>query len=192
MASQNKPNKPAGDSSDASSGVNTEDSLRPFQDAAAKFLQAHFSAQESFMKQRAQACLDLQEGVRKVEQEAHQAVMDVTRRHIQATGQPATGQAAAGGVEAAYAARVQAQLDYEKEVRQIHADAQAKVMALVQKAQSESFGEESVKNFASQRQGAYQAYLEDLQRAWSGTKALDPRTLNAIASTILMTMNAAS
>lgn len=205
MASHNEPSKPAagGRSHAPSGGTNvppggpttpsvsdTAEALRPFQEAAAKFLQAQVSANESFFRLRAQFALDLQDEARKVEQEAHQAVMEATRKHLGNLGQPATGQSAAGSVEAQYGARTQAQLDYERAVQQIYADTQAKMMAIAQKAQGENISGDSIRRFTEQRQGAYQAYLEDLQRAWAATRTSDPQTLNAIAASILMTMNA--
>jgi len=207
MASPNEPKKPAAggrpsapsEGTNAPSGVpnassvaDMAEALRPFHEAAARFLQAQAAANEAFFRHRVQFWLDLQDEGRRVEQETHQAVMDTTRKHLGNLGQPPTGQAAMGSVEALYTVRAQAQFDYDRAVRQIYADTQAKMMSLAQKAQGENLGGESIQRFMQQRQGAYQAYLEDLQRAWAATRASDPQTLNAIASSILATMNVAN
>lgn len=184
MATQKKPKDRKDTASDESSSVKTEDVLRPFQDASVKFLQTNFSAQESAIKQRAQAYLDLQAEVRKVEQEAYDAVMEANRKHVNKMGQQATS----NSMEEMYSERAQSQFDYEREVRQVYIDAQAKLKAIAQKAFGEEGGDET-KQFANQRQDAYQSYLADLQQAWSDTKALDPQTMNAIASHILFTIN---
>lgn len=184
MTSQKKPGD-AGSEAFTSSG--TKDVLKPFQDASAKFLQATFSAQEVALKQRAQAWLDFQDEVRKGEQEAYQAVMAATRKHVNTMGQPVTG-----NMEEMHSARAKTQLEYEKEVRQIYADTQAKMTAIAQKVFGEGGGGEPTKQASNPRQDAYQAYLTDLQQAWSGIKALDPQTMNAIASSIMYTINAAN
>ena len=166
-----------------------EEALRPFQEASAKFLQASVAAHEAAIKQRAQAWLDLQDEARKIEQDTHHAVLDATRKHLEKLGQPATA-----SPEDAFAARAQSQIDYEKAVRQAHVDAQTKLTTIAQKASGESTGggggDDSLKKLTNQRQDAYQTYLADLQKAWSGVKSLDPQTVNAIASNILFTINA--
>lgn len=180
MVSQNQP----GDTAPAkSSSVDIEEGLKLFQEASAKFLQADFSAQESAIKQRAQAYLDFQAEVRKVEQEAYGAVMELTKKHINSMGHQV-----AGSLEEMYYVRAQSQLDYEKEVRQVYIDIQAKLNTIAQKA-FDGEGEGAIKQFANQRENAYQAYMADLQHAWSNTRALDPQTMNAIASNILLTIN---
>jgi hypothetical protein len=175
MASETKTGKSGADT-DTASRAGAEEALKPFQDAAVKFLKANSSAQEAFMKQRAQACLDFQDQVRKVEQEAFQAVADLTRRHLGAGGQAGSPQAGA---------------DYETQVRKVYTDAQARMMAVHQKAHADGLSGDAVKSYATQRHGAYQSFLSDLHQAWTGAKSLDPYTMNSIASSILLTMNAA-
>lgn len=51
---------------------------------------------------------------------------------------------------------------------------------------------ESTRQLFKQHQDAFQAYLADLQRAWSGTEALDPQAMSAIGATILFTIHAVS
>src|SRR5262245_52699070 len=87
MATESKTGKTGGETEAASRAGTPEETLKPFQDASVKFLKASSSAQEQFMRQRAQACLDFQDQVRKVEQETYQAVADLTRRLLSATGQ---------------------------------------------------------------------------------------------------------
>jgi hypothetical protein len=185
MTSQNRPGKQTDSDSTAASGASTEEVLRPFQAASAKFLQANYMAQEAAISQRAQAWLDVQDEVRRVDQEAYQAAMAAMRKHINTIGQSATV-----SPEEAYAVRARAQLDYEREVRQICAEAQAKVTAIAQKRFGEGGGAGSTEQFFNQRQDAHKAYLADLQQAWSTIQSLDPQIANAIASSILFTINA--
>jgi hypothetical protein len=187
IAPQDKPGKPAEPDPAAAPNASLEDALRPFQEAAAKFLQASFAAQQAVMKQRMHAWLDLQDEVRKTEHEAYQAAMAATRKHVDAMAQPP-----AGSPEEVNAARAQAQLEYEKEIRQLHADTQAKLTALAQRASGEGGAGAPAGQPFTQQQDAYQAYLADLQQAWASTKALDPQAMNAIAANILFTINAAS
>lgn len=175
----------AGTPSDSSSTANVEDVLRPFQEASSRFLQANLAAQESVVRQHAQAWLDYQDRVRQVEQEAYRAVTEATRGYLNQLGQQASG-----GIEQMYAARAQAQLEYENEIRRIYTDAQAKLTDVARRAGDESGGGDAARQLASQQQDAYRAYLSDLQQAWADTKTLDPQTMNAVASHILSTMSA--
>jgi hypothetical protein len=175
--------EPADSGSDESASVNTEEVLKPFHDASVKFLEANFSAQESAMKHCVQAYLDFQNEVRKLEQQAYDAVMEATKKHVDRMGQRP-----AAGMEEMYSARVLSQMEYENEVRRVYMEGQAKLTEIAQKASRENGGE-ATKQFANQRQDAYQTYWADLQRAWSSTKALDPQTMKAIASDILCTLN---
>lgn len=180
MAAQKKPVDRAPDNSAA---VNVEEILKPFQDASAKFLQAKIASHEAAAKQRAQACIDLQNRVREVEQEVYRAVMDATKKQVEQIGQQQ-----AGSVEEIYFARARAQIDFEREVRQVYIEAHAKLAAIGQKAMAEDAGG-TVKGFTDQRQDAYQTYLTDLQQAWSTTKSLDPQTMGAIASNMMYAMH---
>lgn len=171
-------------SSEKTSTANSDEVLRPFQEASAKYLQARLAAQEVVLKQRAQACLDLQDRIREVEQEAYRALMEVSRKHVAKIGQQP-----AGNFSELYLTRAQSQLDYEKEVRQVYMDSHAKLSAIAQTAAGEHSGE-AIKSFTDQQQNAYQAYLADLQRAWSAAKSLDPQTMSVIASNIMFTMQA--
>lgn len=202
MASKNRPepesapeeSAPAGGTAptgaaptDNPSDVNAEDVLRPFQEAANRFFQAHLAAQETAVKQCAQAWLDYQDEVRRVEQEAYRGVVEATRKHLDQLGQQGEGD-----LEQLYSKRAQSQLEYENEIRRVYADAQAQLATVARKPFDQSAGGDAARQLASQRQDAYRTYLSDLQQAWSSTKALDPQTINSIASHILYTMNAVS
>jgi hypothetical protein len=192
MASKDQPKAPQGapsvSSPDNPTPPNIEDVLRPFQEASDRFLQAHLAAQESAIRQRVQAWLDYQDEVRNVEQETYRAVMAATRKQLDQFGQQATG-----NVEQVYSTRARSQFEYDNEVRRVYAEAQAKLADLTRQAGGESGGGGGeAQKLAGQRQDSYQTYLSDLQQAWSSTKALDPQTINVIASHILSTMNAVS
>jgi hypothetical protein len=180
MAAQKKPADVAPDNP---SSVSVEDVLKPFQDASAKFLQAKIASHEAAAKQHAQACIDVQDRIREVEQEAYRAVMEATKKHVEQMGQQP-----AASVEEMYFARARAQLDFEREVRQVHIDAQSKLATIAQKAMAEDAGG-VVKGYTDQRQDAYQTYLADLQQAWSATKSLDPHTMSSIASNMMFAMH---
>jgi len=183
MSSPSTPDKPA--ATEPTTSNPTEGALRPFQAASMKFLQASMSLWETAMRKQAQLWLDLHAEVRRTEQEAYQATMAVLRKHMDALGQaPATSP------EEMYSARIRSHFDHEKETRQIAADTQAKLTATVRKLFGDNAGEPA-RQLASQRQDAYQAYLGDLQQAWSATRTFDPQTMTAIASNILFTINAA-
>jgi hypothetical protein len=186
MAPSKKPARSETDSPSAAStsAASSEDVLRPFQEASAKYLQAKCAAQEAAIKQRAQACFDLQDRIREVEQEAYRAIMEATRKHTQKLGQ-----SSAADPPGTQAARAQSQLDYENEVRQVYMDSHVKLAGIAHKVSSEDAGE-AIKNYADQQQNAYQSYLADLQQAWSATKSLDPQSMSAIAYNIMFTMHA--
>lgn len=194
MASQKKPGETGDSPSEKSQtqgqgqgqaqgqAANPEDVLRPFQDASNKFLQAHLAAHETAIKQQAHTWLDLQDKVRQIEQDTYNAVMEATRKHVSRLGQQS------GAFDEMMATRAQAQAEYEKDVRQAYTDAQSKLKDLAEKTANEQQGNDPVKTFTNQRQDAYQAYLADLQQAWSSARNLDPLTVNAIASSILSTI----
>ncbi len=181
MASKTKAEDTA---SATSSSTSPEEVLKPFQEASIKFLQANFAAQEAIVKQNAQASLELQEEARKIEQAAYDVVAEATKKHAESMGQESKG-----SPEEIYAARAQAQLDYEKEVSQVYIDTQAKLAAIAQKAFGDN-GENVAKQITSEQQGLYEVYLRDLQKAWSETKNLEPQLIGAIATDILFTINA--
>lgn len=189
VASENRPKEPRGASPanpstpNVSSTTNVEDVLRPFQEASSRFLQASLAAHESVIRQQAQAWLDLQDEVRRVEQEAYRAATEATRKHLDQLGQQPES------LEQMYSARMQAQFEYENEIRRVYADAQAKLVDVARKAQDQTTGGDTARKLGNQQQDAYRTYMSDLQQAWSGTKSLDPQTVNAIASHILSTMN---
>jgi len=185
MAARNKSDETAAENPSPVNPSNPAEALKPFHDASAKFLQANFAAHEAAMKQRMQAWLEFQEEARKVGDEAQTAVMDATRKYMDKVGQPGTGTQ-----EEQYSARAQSHLDYEKEIRQAYIDNRTKVTGIAQKAFGQS-ADDMMKQLANQRQDAYQAYLADLQRAWSSTTTVDPQTIAAIASNILMTVQGA-
>jgi len=191
MASTNKSTETSSKTTSkaaAAKDTNAEDEvLKPFQDASEKFLQATVSAHENAMKQYAQTYLDSQEEVQKVQQEGYQAVLEITKKYLDKAGQ----QKKASSPEEDYFGQAQAQLDYEKEVRQVYADTDAKLQAIARKIAGDET-EELTRRLTTQREDAYQAYLSDLQKAWSGANDLNPEAVNAIASNILTTINAVS
>jgi hypothetical protein len=170
-----------------SSAPTLDDVLKPFQEASTRLLQANLAAQETAFKQRAKAELDYQDEVRNVEQEAYRALTAATRKQLDQLGQQGSG-----SPEQQFSARAQAQLDYEDEVRRIYTDAQTKLTAAAQKACDANAGGDAVQQLTNQRQDAYKTYLSDVQQAWSSTKALDPQTVNVIATHIMSTMSAVS
>lgn len=212
MESKTNPDKPADTAPSAHPSASIEEVLRPFQDASARFLQTSVAARDAAMRQQARAWLDLQEANRRAELEAHLAVIAAARKHLDqmeqqaAGGAPAaatataTSDAVASGVgagpiasaEEAYAARVRAQAEYEQEVRRIYADTQAKLAAAQQQAFTGGTERDPARQLFGQQQGAYQAYLAELQQAWAGAQGLDPQMMNAIASSILHTIQAAN
>lgn len=163
------------------------EALRPFLEASNRFLQAQQAAAESTATEQARAWLDHQDAVRQIEQEAQKAFSAAARKYLDQVAQP-TGTGSTP--EQLYTARAEAQAAYENEVRRIYTDAQQKVADL--QKQSEGGGGGGGKLFqqaVDQRQNAYQTYLSELQQAWANTKSLDPQTINAIASHILLTVN---
>jgi hypothetical protein len=185
MTSQNNPNKPAATDPGASSSVNAEDVLKPFQIASVKFLQAAAQARDAAMRDSVLARIDFCTQARTTEHDACQAIMAAMRKHV------ATTEPQAGNTDESFVVLTRAHVDYEKEVRQIQADTQAKLSAMAQKAFNEG-QQEVARQFGKQRQDAYQTYVADLQQAWSTVKGLEPQTMNAIASTITSTLHAAS
>jgi hypothetical protein len=95
-----------------------------------------------------------------------------------------------GGADEQALAQAQAQLEYEIKARQIEFDARMKLRSLAETSLSGQ-GDDPMQQFAARHQDAYQTYLSDLQRAWSGVKELDPHSTSAIASSIMFTMSAA-
>jgi hypothetical protein len=210
MESKTNPDKPADTDPSAHSTASIEAVLRPFQDASARFLQASVAARDAAMRQQARAWLDLQEAIRRAELEAHLAAIAVARKHLDqmeqqsaggaavaASGAAASG-AAAGSASAgaspeeAYAVRARAQADYEQEIRQIYANTQAKLAAAQQQAFTGGTERDPARQMVGQQQNAYQAYLAEMQQAWAGAQGLDPQTMNAIATNILYTIQAAN
>jgi hypothetical protein len=159
-----------------------EDVAKPFHDASMKFLQSIIAAQQTSMNESLQAYLDFQQAVRRAEQEAYDAVVEATRKHMNRMSEQA------GTPEEMFSSRMQSQINYESELRQIYANAQSQVQELAQNSFGPNSGE-VVKRFAALRQDAYQQYLTDLQRAWSDTTSLDPQAIKAIASNILCTLS---
>jgi hypothetical protein len=193
MAPRNKPDDAAADSKSGDTAAdsrpanpNIEDVLRPFQDAAMRFVQANVSARDAAMRESAQACLDLQDQVRRVEQDAQGAFIEGTRKYLDRLAQQTTG-----SPEEMYSARLQAQSDYEKELQQIAVDRDAKLRAAMQSASEQAGNADPVKKIADRRQEAYQTYVTDLQKAWSSVPTADPQTVNTIATHILTTINMA-
>ncbi|HEY0462314.1 MAG TPA: hypothetical protein VGC97_24485 [Pyrinomonadaceae bacterium] len=187
MASTNKStettSKPA---ADESSDATTEEILRPFQEASEKFLQVNLSSHENAVKQYAQSYLDTQQEIAEVQQEAYQAILKITKKYLD-TG----GQQKADSPQENYFGQVREQFEYEKAVRQIYIDTDAKLQAIAQKVSGDQ-SEGLPRQLAGQRQDAYQAYLSDLQKAWSGAKNLSPEAINAIAFNIMSTISAVS
>jgi hypothetical protein len=167
--------------------VNVEEVLKPFQAASTKFMQANLLAQEAAVRQRAQTWLDLQDEVQNTVQEAYRATTAATRKHLGNLGQQV-----GGSLEETFAARARAQVDCERELRQISLETQTKLASLAQRAATTASAPDQGRQVSAAQQDSYQAYLADLQQAWSSTKALDPQTMNVIVSNILYTMSAMS
>jgi hypothetical protein len=181
MADEDKPKAAKTDN------PSTDDVVRPFQEASNRFLQAAVAAHESAVKQAAHAWLDRNDEARQAEQELFSAVTAATRKYVDQLGQQ--GDASLADVSSA---RAEAQAEYDKELKHLAADAEAKLSAIARKACDGSGTNDAAQQRTNQLQQAYQAYMSDLQQAWSGTKALDPQTINAIASHILTTINCVS
>ncbi|HEX8737854.1 MAG TPA: hypothetical protein VF721_21160 [Pyrinomonadaceae bacterium] len=171
---------------DESSNATTEEVLRPFQEASEKFLQANLSAHENAVKQFAQTYLDTQQEIAEVQQEAYQAILKITKKYVDSAGQQKSD-----NPQEAFFGQAQEQFEYEKAVRQIYIDTDAKLQAIAQKVSGDE-NEGLPRKLAGQRQDAYQQYLSDLQKAWSGAKNLSPEAINAIASNILSTISSVS
>ncbi len=184
MASQSKRggNKASATGSSTSS-VGTEEALKPFQEAGRKLAEATSSSQETAIRRWGQMHFDLQDAVRQLEQDAHNAVAELNKKFFKAMGQEPTGD-----VEDAFSSRAKLQLEYESEVRQVYVETQEKLAAISQKISNEN-AEDVFKQFADQRQEAYREYLGDLQQAWSGTTSPDPQTMSAISLSILSSIN---
>jgi len=177
--------KPEESTSQQPSNPGSDDPVKPFRDASMKFLQATMSVQQMTMKDSLQAYLDFQQTVRQLQQEAYDAVAEATRKHMaRMSEQPPSGK-----VEEMYSSRLEAQANYENEVRQAYSNAQSKLQENAQKLFGPDGGD-AMKKLMSARQEAYQQYLGDLQQAWSGINNLDPQTIKAIASNIICTLNA--
>jgi len=164
-----------------------EDVVRPFQEASERFLQATLAANESAFKQCLSAWLDRNDEARQVEQELYSAVTAATRKHADQLGAPGNGSLAD-----LYSARADKQAEYDKELKNLVADAEDKLSGIARKASKQSETTDAAKQRADQLQEAYRTYMSDLQKAWSGTTDLDPQTINAIASHILCTINSVS
>lgn len=185
MTSSNPPNTKPDAASAASSNAGLEEALSPFYAVAAKFVQANLLARETAARQRVQACLDLQDEVRSVEQDASRAAAQAMRKQLENLGQQA-----GGSVEQMFAARAGAQVDFERELRQIAMDTQAKLTTISQRAFSTASAANLAQQDSTARQEAFRTYLSDLQQAWASTRSLDPQTMTGIASSILLTMSA--
>lgn len=166
------------------------EALAPFQAASVRFLEANSTAQEKSDHEAMQAWFQLLADSRKVELETSQAMIELTRKHIAMTAEYSTDQSTQT-MESMYYQRAKVQLDYEREVRQLCTDTQAKLAEMTKNA-LETVRGNSLEQLLQQRQSTYQGYLADLQQAWSTTQTLDPQTLSAIAAQILFTMNVAS
>jgi hypothetical protein len=166
----------------AAGDVGAQEAVRPFQEASVKYLQATMAAQEDAAREAIESQVELQRAARHLEQEAFDALAEATKRHLERMSQQP-----AGGPEEMYFARLRSQLEYEQDLIQVYADAQARLSELSQRASSPG-SEDVTQRFASRRQEAYQQYLSDLQEAWAST-SVDPATMKAIASHILCTLN---
>lgn len=179
-APQSSPEESA---SAAATDVNAQDAVKPFQDASLKYIQAAIAAQESVVKESLQAYLEFQQTARKLEQEAYDAVMEATRKHLDRISQPPSG-----GPEQSYFAQAQSQFEYENDVRQAYMNAQTRLQEVAQQSSGPDSGQ-LMQRFTSTSQDAYQQYLADLRQAWANVASLDPQTVKAIASNILYTLN---
>src|SRR5579884_1135557 len=159
-------------------GAGAEEAVRPFQEAALKYVQAAMTARDSIVKESLQAELSRHVAARRIEQEAYEGLVEATKQHMEKMTSPPGGDA-----QETYAARAQSHLEYEQGIREIYSNAYAKLAELGQNAQGPN-SEDLAGKFSSLRQSAYEAYVADLQNAWSGLAAADPQTVKAIASHI--------
>ena len=185
MASKTKPagKTPETAKQPPTSTTTAEDVLTRFNEASAKFLQTHVAAHESGLQEHAKACLEFQNRALKVEQEAQEALIDATKKHIENSGQKGTGSA-----EDAFAAISASQKNYDETVQGICADVQAKHTENAQKIFGGSGSAEGVSKVS---QDAFKASVAEIQKAWPAAKDSDPQTIKAIASNILFTIQAA-
>ena len=163
---------------------NPEEAVKPFRDASIKFLQAAMEARQNAAKDSTRAHLDFQKTVQEAEKEAYDAVVEATRKQMSRLNEQPSSSA-----EETYRIRIEAQINYEKEVRQAYANAQQRVQETTLKLFGAEGGGDFVKRLTSQRQEAYRQYLVDLQQAWSGMKDLNQQTIKTIATNILYTLN---
>ena len=184
--SANEPSgKGAGDQARAEGGAGLEEAIRPFREASQRFMQATIAAQESVVKETLDAYLALQESARQIEREAYDAVMEATKRY-----QDRVLEQSGGALEEMFFARAQAQLQYESDVRDTYATAQAKLVDLAAQGNTPPQGETVLRTVTERQQDAYRQYISDLQEALSGSGALDPQVMRVIASGILCSLGA--
>jgi hypothetical protein len=162
---------------------NPADAVKPFQDASIKYMQAAMAAHQNAWKDSVQAQLAILQTVQKIQREAYDAVVEATRQHMRRMSEQPSASA-----EETYRTRIQAQINYENEVRQVYTNSQQRIQETLK-----MFGAEGGGDFGltSQKQDVYRQYLSDLQQAWSGMKDLDPQTIKTIATSILYTLNMA-
>jgi hypothetical protein len=178
-----KPEKGGAPEDSAEPTPNVTEVLQPFQEASAKFLKARRAAQEAALQQQVQACLDLRQRVWEVEQEAYRAMFAAAKAHVSKLG-------ASSGDEEQGLAVAQSHLEYEIKARQVDFDTRLKLKSLTEESLTEKSADVA-QQFTTRQQEAYQAYLADLQKAWSTAKGLDPQSTSAIASHIMFAMSGA-
>lgn len=177
-----KPEKaPASDPAEAATA--SAEALQPFQEASAKFLKARQAAQDEAALQQMQACLDLRQKAWEVEREAYSSMFAAAKAHVDSLG------ASKGEGDPALAA-ARSQLEFEIKARQVDFDVRQKLQSLAESSSTEKSAEVA-RQYTTRQQEAYQAYLADLQQAWSGVKGLDPQSTSAIATHIMFAMNGA-
>lgn len=183
MATQSKRDKKKAAAPD-SPAAEAEESLKLFQEAGQRFAEATSAAQQAAFEQWGKTYFEVQEEARLLEQEAMSAISKQSQDFFGAVKQEPSDKAGED-----FAARARQQLEYEAEIRKVYVDAQEKLSALAQKLCGDQ-AEDISRQWSDQRQQAYQAYLGDLQKAWSSTTASDPQTMSAVALSILSTLNA--
>lgn len=162
--------------------VDTQEVLRPFHEAALRFIQANEAARQSAARESAEAWLDIQREIHSLEHARFEAI---TAAHSKALA--AAGTAWAGAPEEVFAALAKVNRDLGNEVQQALSEIEPK-LAEVALAASGKRSAEIVDRYVHQWQAAYQAYAGEVQRAWSGVKDQDPQTMSAIAQHVLSTL----
>lgn len=156
--------------------------LRPFHEAAVRFVQANEAAREAAARESAEAWLDVQGEVHSIEHESFEAIAAANRRALAAVGNVATE-----NPEEAFIALTKANIEIGSEIQKIQAETAPKLADVAQAASGER-STSIVDRYIQQRQAAYQAYVGEVQTAWSGVTDPNPQTMSTIAQYVLGTL----